>query len=350
MVNFGWQLARGVWKGRSTRMEEIKMKKILCPICDNPVGEENLVKREEEFVVRGETIHVQMECYKCSISGRQPGAFEQAYRLYRANHKMLQPEEIRAFRRKYDLTQRQLSVLLGFGGATLSRYETGALQSEAHDKVLQYAMDPDSLVKLIEAASSLFSVEGRKELLSKIKATKEPKADLIENCIVLNLTDYDPNEFNGFKRFDREKFTNSIIYLCKEGTPKTKLNKLLYYADFKHFKEHAESITGTEYAHLPFGPAPDHYNLYFSVLALKGLIKIEETEYGEYQGERIIAVRPPDLNIFSETELQVLAWVKEFFKSYTAGSISKFSHAEKGYQNTKDGELISYSYARALMV
>lgn len=338
-------------------MELIKIKKIFCPICDNTVDDNNLIKKDEEFVIRGETIHVQMECYKCSNCGeefvvpdRQPGAFEQAYAIYRTNHKLLMPNEIREFRRKYGLNQRQLSSLLGFGGATLSRYETGALQSEAQDKALRSAMNPDYLIGLINNSSGVFTDEEKKELLSKISETREPKANLIENCIVLNLADHDANEFNGFKPFDREKFNNSILYFCKEGTPKTKLNKLLFYCDFKHCKEHTESITGTEYAHLPFGPAPNHYDLYFSVLALKGLIEIEETEYGDYSGDKIISARPPDLNVFSETELQVLAWVKENFKSYSAGSISTLSHSEKGYLNTENGELISYSYSKDLKV
>jgi hypothetical protein len=35
---------------------------------------------------------------------------------------------------------------LGQGGATLSRYENGALQSEAHDQLLKLVMQPENLL------------------------------------------------------------------------------------------------------------------------------------------------------------------------------------------------------------
>jgi len=41
--------------------------------------------------------------------------------------------------RRYPITQEELGVLLGWGGATLSRYENGALQDEVHEKMLRMA-------------------------------------------------------------------------------------------------------------------------------------------------------------------------------------------------------------------
>ena len=62
------------------------------------------------------------------------------------------------------------------------------------------------------------------------------------------------------------KLFNAILFFCKGRVLKTKLNKLLFYADFKHFKEYAVSITGARYARIPFGPAPDKYAFYFATL------------------------------------------------------------------------------------
>ncbi|GAG12253.1 unnamed protein product, partial [marine sediment metagenome] len=147
---------------------------------------------------------------------------------------------------------------------------------------------------------------------------------------------------------DLNKFYNAVLYLCKGGVLKTKLNKLLFYTDFKHFKEYTVSITGARYAHIPFGPAPDNYDLYYPVLVRREAIKLEEKDYPGYTGENMITVQEPDLNLFSESELRILTTVKEHFKNDNATEISSFSHGEKGYQDTPQGKIISYKYASQL--
>jgi hypothetical protein len=61
-------------------------------------------------------------------------------------------------------------------------------------------------------------------------------------------------------------------------------------------------------------------------------------------------MREPDLSIFSTTELKTLTMVKEHFANYNAKDIRDFSHKERGYQVTRDGELISYEYAETLQM
>lgn len=39
----------------------------------------------------------------------------------------------------------------------------------------------------------------------------------------------------------------------------TKLNKLMFYCDFCHYREFGLSISGLTYRALNFGPVPDHY-------------------------------------------------------------------------------------------
>jgi Antitoxin SocA-like, Panacea domain len=77
------------------------------------------------------------------------------------------------------------------------------------------------------------------------------------------LSAYPPNEFSGYLKFDLRKFLNAALFFCKGGQLKTRLNKLLFYAVFKHFKENAVAITGARYVHLPLGPVPDNYEYFF---------------------------------------------------------------------------------------
>lgn len=328
--------------------------KLSCPVCNNSSKLE-LIKEERELSIRNEPIIIDMEYYKCSECGEEfvvpdleNDPFETAYRLYRTKHNMLQPEEIRDFRHKYHLTQNELANLLGLGGATISRYETGKLQDETHDTLLRLVMEPETLRGLVSNSMGIFTEDKKNRVLSAIKESEEPKINSLERFITLNFQDHHPDEYSGFKKFDIDKFLNAALYFCKGGVTKTKLNKLLFYTDFKHYKEYTVSITGARYAHVPFGPAPNEYDLYYPILLRQGAIGIEEIEYPHFTGEKYLAKQEPNLNIFSDSELRILALVKEYFKDYNASDISSYSHQERGYQDTKTGEPISYVHALSL--
>src|SRR5690348_3295402 len=61
--------------------------------------------------------------------------------------------------------------------------------------------------------------------------------------------------------FDRKKFKELILHVTSQCVKDrywnaTKLNKVLFYADFLAFRDHGEPITGAEYFALENGPAP----------------------------------------------------------------------------------------------
>src|SRR4030066_1226736 len=188
---------------------------------------------------------------------------------------MMQPEEIREFRKKCGLTQNEMNLLLGWGGATLSRYENGALQDETHEKALRLAMEPRNLLKLIEATPDVLPEEKRDRLINELRAAEEETCSL-ERVYEERFGKYEASDLSGYRKLDLAKLFNAILYFCKGGVLKTKLNKLLFYADFKHFKNYTVSIKGARYVHVPFGPAPDKYGLYFATLIENGAIKVEE--------------------------------------------------------------------------
>ena len=325
-----------------------------CPVCDNSTGIE-AKKETRELSVRGEPFTVEVDYYRCPQCGEEfvlpskSDPLDAAYRAYRERHKLLQPEEIRAFRHKYGLTQSELASLLGLGGATLSRYETGRLQDETHDTLLRLAMKPESLRELV-AASMALDQEKRNTILTSIEAS-ESGASRLEHYLSFGMGTQEPDEFSGYRRFDRDKLLNAVLLFCSGGMIKTKLNKLLFYADFKHFKDYTVSITGTRYARIPFGPAPDNYDLYYPVLIRQHSIALEEIHYpgfhatDDVSGEKFTSLRSADLNVFLESEVETLLCVKRFFKDHSAGQISEYSHEEEGYIHTPTGELISYDYA-----
>jgi putative zinc finger/helix-turn-helix YgiT family protein len=326
----------------------------ICPNCEKET-ELELVHRVEDIKVRGEAIKVEVKYYKCKNCGEEfedphsdEDPLDKAYREYRRRHGMMQPEEVRDFRKRFGLTQNEMSRLLGWGGATLSRYENGALQDETHEKALRLAVAPRNLLKLIEEAPDALSKEKRNRLISELRAAEEETCSL-EMIYEERFGKYEADELSGYRRLDLAKLFNAILYFCKGGVLKTKLNKLLFYADFKHFRDYTVSITGAQYAHIPFGPAPDKYALYFATLLENGAIDVKEYVYSdEVVGEEFTSAKEPDLSLFSDSELKILATVKEHFKNYNVKKITDFSHDEKGYKETAPGDVISYEYANEL--
>jgi len=328
--------------------------KAFCPNCEAETGQ-SFVEKIEQFNIRGESIPVQLSFYHCQECGADfeiPNPnydpVDEAYREYRRSKQMVQPDEIKKFRKELGLTQKELSEILGFGIATLNRYENGALQTEAHDQIIRMCMQPKNLLKILADKPGMLSETTRDRLSRVLRSSDQSGGDLLEDLIE-KYGNYPPTILSGFIRFDIQKFFQSIKFFCyPEGVVKTKLMKLLFYADFKHFKQNGISITGTRYAHAPHGPVPDQFATWLTALAeWQKEITIQEQVIGEHVGE-IYLCQVPDWSVFSTSELAALATIKQMFQPYTARQIREYSHLEKGYQATKDGELISYQYAQDL--
>jgi len=327
--------------------------KMLCTNCEKEV-EFAITKKKQTLYVRKEPIEIDVDylvCPKCHDEVISPDhdPFTLAYRIYREKHGFLQPEQIKNYRENYKLSQAELAKLLNLGLATISRYENGALQDASHDMLLRLAEDPMNLLKLISKSEGVFT-KSRKEQLTKSFTQIQKKPNYIETCVQTE-DGFEPSVLNGFREFNLDKFYNSILFLSQDGPWKTKLNKLMFYADFKHFKTYSISVTGSKYAHVPFGPAPDMYDLYYSILKSRGEIRSEEVVFPSGDvGEKIWSIKKPDLNVFSSSELNILTEIKLRFEQYNASAITKISHEEIGYRETKNGDIISYEFAKLIKI
>jgi putative zinc finger/helix-turn-helix YgiT family protein len=330
----------------------------ICPFCEKECNIES-IETVEEIKVRGEAFGIETHYLKCKVcdntfydpaSNHDP--LELAYREYRKRRGMMQPEDIKTFRKKYGLSQGELSSILGWGIATLNRYENGALQSQAHEKTLRLAVDPENLLKLLLDSPGALNKEKKERLIKSLQLEGEESFSF-QRIFENRFGRYEQSELSGYRKLDLNKLFNAILFFCKneEGVYKTKLNKLLFYADFKHFKEYVVSITGCRYAHITFGPAPDNYEYYFAALIENKLLTPKEVCFGEdIIGEKFVSAAEPDLSIFGEGELKIMASVKEFFKDFTATQITDYSHEEQGYKETSNGDPISFDYAETLQI
>ncbi|MFH1453457.1 MAG: type II TA system antitoxin MqsA family protein [Armatimonadota bacterium] len=337
-----------------------KMKKNRNQFCQECGQEKTLeeIRKTELINVRGEEIPVEViycHCNSCAVDFEnlddKNDYLDLAYRKYRQRHDMIQPEGIKKLRKKYELTQTEMAKLLGWGNVTLARYEKGALQDHAHDKALKFLTEPRNVYALLKQNPESVDKEKYNKLKNYLVACieKEFEKDLIKTSF-----DYFGDKFSGFSAFSFEKFINMVLFFCKGGIFKTKLNKLLFYADFKHFKNCEKSISGIQYIHAAYGPVPKLYSFLLAYLIENKLIDIDEVEFGhdkhnkEVLGEEFNSMVNSDLNLFSDSEIQTLIEIKNYFSSFGSKKISEFSHEEPAYKLTQNGEMISYEYAKEL--
>jgi len=331
--------------------------RMFCPICEEECNVQ-VIQQDEPVTVRGEKYMAIARYYRCAecgeefeTSGSPFDPLADAYNQYRKQYKMLSPEKIRSFRHEYELTQKELSELLGWGAVTLSRYENGSLQDFSHDRQLQQAMIPDGLLKLIDLKPDALREEKRKRLVDILKEKRGKRQTTIE-CIERKLTARKPNIYNGFKVFNIEKFMGVVEYFClNEGIYRTKLNKLLFYSDFLHYREYSVSITGAQYAHAPYGPVPDDYKILLAIMEeeLSILQSDEKTFKGkDYTGDILISLRKEHIDTLGKEEIKTLLHIKSTLGDLSSSRLSDLSHDEDAYKETKQGGLITYAYAESL--
>ncbi len=326
---------------------------VACPSC-GAVGHVLRASRRENVDVRGESIDVDRIFRHCEACGAEfentsdPDWKLQAFAEYRARKGMLTPDKVRSWRKSLGLTQRDVTMLLGWGEATLGRYENGSLQTDAHETQLRGLIDPALLLKRLEQQPSLFQESKRFDVTSRLRA--DALASRLKDVVLAAAGDLPPDVMNGCRTFSMARTINVFLALAERGELKTKLNKLLFYADFMHFRDHGTSITGLQYAHADYGPVPHKYEAIIAAFVEMALLRVTEKEFGDMMGEEISAVAELDPNSLAPTELQVIQSVKKQFKGWSSTRITRYSHKEQAWQQSTNGQLISYVHAATLSI
>lgn len=327
----------------------------ICPVCETNTQLENIVEIVP-ITVRGEEIRVSVNferCPECDERWENPDEdmMDRAFREYRKRHDMLMPEEIRNLRQRYGLTQVELSRFLGFGAVTLSRYENGALQDEAHDNALRLISNPENMLELVKRHKTYLPPEKVDNLLKSIRQMISAKfsSSILEKLLALSpMNSIEDLHFMDSSNVD--KVINSLLFFCIDGIGVTTLNKLMFYMDFKHFKETGRSITGLSYAAINYGPVPNDYSMIYSAIVKDGYLREGRRLKGEYILTEYRSACEPDMSIFSKSEIETMNMVKNHFAGFTAKQIADFSHKEKGYKDTTRGHIIPYTYAESLLL
>ncbi|HZX75470.1 MAG TPA: type II toxin-antitoxin system antitoxin SocA domain-containing protein [Cyclobacteriaceae bacterium] len=320
-------------------------------------GKAMIIKHELiEHEFRKEKFDILYHYYLCKDSGEK---FEderltqlnlsQVYNQYRNRHNLPFPEEIISLREQYDLSPAKMSEVLGFGINVYRNYEAGEIPNSSNARLIQLAQDPKEFRKLVELSNAL----NDKELDKVMK--KIDQLLLKEDLIGFNLTSYlmgdlKADEQTGYRKPNLEKFTEMVVFFTQESQPnlwKTKINKMLFYADFLNFKKEVQSISGCRYRAIDMGPVPNNFNSLFDHIAKNDHIDIIVTSFPNGSiGEQFTQnkKRGFDKTKLTSNEIETLIEVDAKFKKVKTNEIIEISHKEEAWaKNFKGGKkLISY--------
>ena len=331
-----------------------------CPICDKSHEVEER-ERSSSIIIKDEEVTYKERFYFCMNADEEENEFEtgmmtnenllNARNAYRVKKGLLTSDEIVAIRESYGLSQVDLARLLGWGEATISRYESKSIQDEAYDTMLRLIKDnPLKALEFLKKNSDKFTVIKQKEIRSKIveRLDSYGKEFLTRQTFEGEYANFDePSDLNGFTLLNIDKIEAMVSYIAEETSNlfKVKLMKMLWYTDVVSFIKSGFSMSGMVYRHEAMGALPiGHYSL----MNLENLNIQEEMSYNYDTMLHVYPTKGMDYSILSEDEKKTLDKVIGKFKNYKAKEIVDYMHEEKAYLDTKSGEIIPFSLAKEI--
>jgi len=316
-----------------------------------------LVFRKEQF----EYIH---RSYYCADSGESFTTTEldefnlnQVYNTYRFKHNIPFADEIREFREKYSLGYADITKILGLGANSYRNYEKGEVPSLANATLLKTVLNSLGTLKGLIKSNNDISETQRDKFLRNIAEVKKDEEENERKQGLINIVfDYNflPDNFSGYRKPNFNKLVEMVVYFTEKVkvTP-TKMNKLLFYSDFLHYKLTGISISGTRYFAHTHGPVPKKFRTLFDYLSDQQIVDLVSVQYPSgLVGEEFIKSpsKTFNSNLFDETEIKILDKIILKFEKYNAKEIRELSHEEKAWiDNEKNKGLIDYNYSFELI-
>jgi|SRR3989339_585467 len=141
-----------------------------------------------------------------------------------------------------------------------------------------------------------------------------------------------------------EKYKQMILaFLRLDGKiTKTKLAKLLYFADFGWFYNHLESMSGMQYRKLSYGPVSDTYFRIIDEMSDTGEIDITQTKDGAMLISQTRSGAKLELSTLNKEEKKLIHDIEKKWKDKKTADIVSFTHKQFPYLYAKDNEIVSY--------
>lgn len=187
----------------------MEIRKSFCTECEKDVKIKKETRENVQRLIGGKLITgnlIVCHCTECgaivSIPEYERLNDKEFFSKYRQECGLLQPEEIKATREKYGLSQANFAKLLGMGEKTITRYENGSVQDEAHDTLIRAAQDAKFVKQLYALRKFDFDIVFPKTIdnippieLMKTTSSYQPKPEIYMQSYPKNTNYYNGSNF-----------------------------------------------------------------------------------------------------------------------------------------------------------
>ena len=206
-----------------------------------------------------------------------------------------------------------------------------------------------SFIKSLRAKRGVSQSEVAKRLgISRTSyiAVEQGKRDLtlgefekLSEVLSVSLEDMEHGELPNY-----EKYKQMILAFLRlnKNVPKTKLAKLLYFADFAWYYSHLESMSGMQYRKIHYGPVADTYFRLIDEMFDSGEISIEQTNKGAMLVSQTRSGAKENLSSLSREESKLIEKINEKWKTKRTEEVVNFTHKQMPYMFAEDNDIVSY--------
>lgn len=285
------------------------LKKDFCVECRKETGYSLQIRDYSKFI-KDKNYNFEITTAVCSECGSEmsiPGLIDRNIQeideQYRLIEDLVTIDDIKLLMKIYTIGKAPLSLALGFGEVTITRYLEGQLPSKEYSDVIKSALASPKYMKqmLIENKDKLTETAFKKAMLSVEKIEKQ---------------------------FDlSEKMRSSIAYIferLEEVTPLA-LQKLLYYTQGVHFALKGEPIFEEDCRAWVHGPVyREVYDLF------------KDFKYNPIDDIRF-AILEGAADTLTDEEKEIINLVINTFGMYGGKSLEKITHNEKPWIEARNG-------------
>ena len=330
---------------------------IICPCCmaKHDVKRITIV---ENNIFKGVSVRYDAEYCYCDRAD-ETYADEQQISLndialknaYRKKMGLLTSYQIAAIRAGYGISQSDLCLLLGWGGKTITRYESHQVQDIAHDTILRkLESDPEWFLQLLQEGRESLSAASFAKYKEAGTALFEKDHDTyLKSAIMSKYARFlQDSEANGGRALSLDVVVDMIHYYANSDSVvslfRVKLMKMLWYADALSYKRRAHAISGLVYRALPMGAVPIAYE---SIVDLS-TINCEDIDMGDGTGYRFLPAENKDYSHLTSEDRDILDDVIQRFGRASKNEIVLAMHQEDAYTETAPQDIIQFKYAQTL--
>lgn len=302
--------------------------------------EMSIVYEDRLWKFRGEEFKYTHSAWLCADTGEMltteemdDASYTQVTNQYRAKYGIPFTDEIIAVRARYGLSAAKMSQILGIGINQWRSYEDGEVPNVSNGRMIRSIMNPKVFQEYINSARAVLGEKEYAKLSTNISATiQDSQKHMYAEYNFSRVFQARRSIENGYAPQSLTRLKNILLYILEHCSDVfcTKMNKILFYADFLAYRRHGKAITGLSYKAITYGPVPERWDRIYSQF---DEIVQELRSYGDKEGCVLTTDSLPDLSLLTPNEIKILDEICSSFSNYTSAQLTDLSHQESAWLN-----------------